>query len=242
MIIPVTALAAILIPLLLGGRLSHLAAVPFRHAMWIVAALAVQVVIIELLPGPPVVLQVAHIATYGVAGWFVVANRRIPGLWLVGTGAGLNGLAITINGGTLPARLGALQAAGLRVSDEQFTNSGLLPHPRLAFLGDIFAIPASLPLANVFSIGDVLIVLGTGWTAWALLGTRWTRPWTPTSRRTPIATPTPTPAPTATPAPAPTATPAPETDGTALAPVEGLPVPRPRAPRPELPDLSFLMT
>jgi hypothetical protein len=32
--------------------------------------------------------------------------------------------------------------------------------PRLAFLGDIFATPASVPAANVFSVGDVLLVLG----------------------------------------------------------------------------------
>jgi Family of unknown function (DUF5317) len=180
MIISLAALTAALIPLLLGGRLSRLGDIPFRHVPWIVTALAVQIVIIELLPGPHVLLQTAHIATYAIAGWFIAANRRIPGLWLIGIGAGFNGLAITLNGGTLPARPEALQTAGIRFSSGQFMNSGLLPHPRLAFLGDIFAIPAGLPLANVFSIGDTLIVLGTGWTAWAVLGTRWTRPWKPT--------------------------------------------------------------
>jgi hypothetical protein len=180
MIISVAALTAALIPLLLGGRLSRLGDMPFRHVPWIVTALAVQIVIIELLPGPHLLLQAAHIATYAIAGWFIAANRRIPGLWLIGIGAGFNGLAITLNDGTLPARPEALQTAGIRFSPGQFMNSGFLPHPRLAFLGDIFAIPAGLPLANVFSIGDTLIVLGTGWTAWAVLGTRWTRPWKPT--------------------------------------------------------------
>jgi hypothetical protein len=176
MIISVAALAAALIPLLLGGRLSRLAAIPFRHVNLIVGALATQIVIIEVLPGPAPLLQAAHIATYAIAGWFILANRRIPGLWLIATGAGLNGITITLNGGILPARLAALQAAGIHVTHGEFVNSGILPHPRLAFLGDIFAVPAGLPLANVFSIGDILIVLGTGWTAWAVLGTRWTRP------------------------------------------------------------------
>ncbi|RME44855.1 MAG: hypothetical protein D6791_12135, partial [Chloroflexi bacterium] len=31
---------------------------------------------------------------------------------------------------------------------------------RLRFLTDIFAIPRQVPLANVFSVGDVLIALG----------------------------------------------------------------------------------
>jgi hypothetical protein len=216
MIICVAALAAVLIPLLLGGRVSHLASVPFRHVTSIVAALAVQIVIIELLAGPHPVMQIAHIGTYAVAGWFLVANRRIPGLWLVGTGAGLNGVAIAVNGGTLPARLGALQTAGIHLSDAQFTNSGLVAHPRLAFLGDIFAIPAGLPLANVFSIGDILIVLGTGWTAWALLGTHWTRPWTPTPASTPAH------------------------DGVASPAQTSQPTPTSRRHRPELPDLSWL--
>ena len=35
--------------------------------------------------------------------------------------------------------------------------------PRLAFLGDVFYIPASWPLSNVFSVGDVLIALGVAW-------------------------------------------------------------------------------
>jgi hypothetical protein len=36
----------------------------------------------------------------------------------------------------------------------------VLAHPRLSFLGDIFAVPRELPFANVFSIGDVLIAAG----------------------------------------------------------------------------------
>jgi Family of unknown function (DUF5317) len=178
-IISVAALVAALLPLFLGGKISRLSAVTFRHVTWIVAALGVQIVIIEILPGPRVLLQAAHVATYVIAAWFVLANRRVPGLWLIGTGAGLNGLAIALNGGTLPARAEALRTAGIRFADDQFVNSGVLAHPRLAFLGDVFAIPEGLPLANVFSIGDVLIVVGAGWTAWALLGTRWTEPWLP---------------------------------------------------------------
>jgi hypothetical protein len=183
MVISVAAAVAAFIPLLFGGRLSRLSAVTFRHVPWIVAALLVQVVIIELLSGPRLLLQIAHVTTYLIAGWFVVVNRRIPGLRLIGAGAGLNGLAIALNGGTLPASAGALRTAGIRLANDQFVNSGVLARPRLAFLGDVFAIPQAVPLANVFSVGDVLIVLGSGWTAWALLGTRWTRAWVPRKER-----------------------------------------------------------
>lgn len=179
MIIPLATLAVLILPLLLGGKPARLAAVKLRHVGLIVGALGVQILIVQLLTGPETLLRAAHIATYVVAVWFMIANRRIPGLWLLGLGAVLNGVTITLNGGTLPARLGALRSAGIDTSADGFVNTGALAHPHLAFFGDIFAIPAPLPLANVFSIGDILIVLGAGIVAWRVLGTRWTTPWTP---------------------------------------------------------------
>jgi hypothetical protein len=61
----------------------------------------------------------------------------------------------------MPASMDAWERAGLRpIPPEVFENSSALSDPRLGFLGDIFAVPASWPLSNVFSIGDVLIVIG----------------------------------------------------------------------------------
>jgi hypothetical protein len=178
-IIPLATLVVLILPLLLGGKPARLAAVELRYVGLIVAALAVQILIVQLLTGPETLLRAAHIATYIAALWFMIANRRIPGLWLVGLGAVLNGVTITLNGGTLPARLGALRSAGIDTRADGFVNTGALAHPHLGFLGDVFAIPAPLPLANVFSIGDILIVLGAGIVAWRVLGTRWTTAWTP---------------------------------------------------------------
>ena len=41
-----------------------------------------------------------------------------------------------------------------------FSNSVVMADPALRPLTDIFALPAWLPFANVFSIGDVLIGIG----------------------------------------------------------------------------------
>jgi hypothetical protein len=60
----------------------------------------------------------------------------------------------------MPASRAAQIAAGL-VGRQGFENSAAVAHPNLGFLGDVFAVPADLPLANVFSIGDALLVLGT---------------------------------------------------------------------------------
>ena len=82
---------------------------------------------------------------------------------LTALGAVLNLLAITANGGVMPASPAALAAAGLPADEPGFQSSTAVDDPRLAFLGDVFAIPASWPLSNVFSVGDVLIGVGLAW-------------------------------------------------------------------------------
>lgn len=160
MLIGVALVACMLTVPLLGGRLSRLAELEFRHAWLAVAALAVQVLIISVLPGGAFGLSAEiHLLSYGLLGAFVVLNRRIPGLLVIGLGGALNLAAIASNGGVMPANPAALEAAGL---DERagFANSAPARDAPLGFLGDIFTVPAWFPVHNVFSVGDVLIVLG----------------------------------------------------------------------------------
>jgi hypothetical protein len=67
---------------------------------------------------------------------------------------------IAVNGGVMPASRSALHTAGLEDTPGQFASSIAVGHPKLAFLGDIFAVPASFPVHNVFSVGDMVIVAG----------------------------------------------------------------------------------
>jgi len=184
-IIPVAALLLLLLPALLGGRLGRLADVRLRHVDLIVATLVVQVVVVLLPFGPHWLPAAAHVATYLAAGGFLWLNRRLPGLPLVALGAACNGVVIALNGGTLPASPQALQTAGMAEHGGDFVNSGALADPRLAFLGDVFAIPASWPLHNVFSIGDVLIVLGVGYASLRICGARGLVPHLPAELRRP---------------------------------------------------------
>jgi MFS family permease len=143
-----------------GGRLTALADLRFRHQWLLALALALQVLIITVVPGGGGWWhQAVHLATYVMAGAFVIVNRHVPFLWLVGAGGMMNFAAIAANRGVMPAKPQALAAAGLS-AEPGFANSAALPTPRLGFLGDIFAIPDAWPLANVFSIGDVCIVVG----------------------------------------------------------------------------------
>ncbi len=145
----------------MGGRLTGLAELRIAWPWLIVAALFVQLVLFagpvadRIGPlGPPI-----YVASTALGIVAVVRNRAIPGMLVIGLGASLNLAAIVANGGYMPAGAGALAAAGAGPSDG-YSNSALLAHPVLAPLTDIFALPAGLPLANVFSLGDVIIGIG----------------------------------------------------------------------------------
>jgi hypothetical protein len=145
-----------------GGRLGALAGLRLRAAPTVVGAVALQVLVISVVPGalPPVVAAALHLLSYGLAVTFLVVNRRVPGLWLIGLGGLCNLIAIGANGGVMPASRAALATAGIHVNAHEFSNSASLAHPRLGFLGDVFAVPHGVPLANVFSIGDVVLLVG----------------------------------------------------------------------------------
>jgi hypothetical protein len=144
---------------LTGGRWSNLAAFRPKAAWLLWVALGTQLVQFTFLDLGPA-SDAVHVGTYALAALFLVANWRVPGVWLVALGGACNGVTIALNGGTLPARLPALRAAGLPIDRDRFVNSGVMDHAKLWWLGDVFYVPKGFPLANVFSVGDVLLVVG----------------------------------------------------------------------------------
>jgi hypothetical protein len=150
----------ILIGFLLGGRLGGLAELRIRWAWLAVAGFLVQVAIFTEPLGA--VVGSAAPAIYVISNLMVLAavlrNLTIRGIPIVAIGAACNLAAIVANGGGMPADPAALATAGFTVSG--YTNSIVVADPALWPLTDIFAIPAGLPGANVFSIGDVLIGIG----------------------------------------------------------------------------------
>jgi hypothetical protein len=159
--------AALVLVVIAGGDIRALGRIRIRHVYLVWVALAVQVIVLSFIPDThPRLLAAAHIATYVAAGACLVLNRRLPGIWLIATGAMLNGTVIALNGGTLPASASALRAAGWHPSAHRFHNSALIAHPRLSMFGDVFATPRWLPGHNVFSLGDVIICLGVLYLLW----------------------------------------------------------------------------
>jgi len=155
------AVAALSVPLF-GGSLGRLATARIKGGWTIALALVLQVVIISVIPKQMLGWrgQTVELASYVLAVAFLVMNRRVPWLWLVGLGGLCNLVAIGANAGVMPASPVALRAAGGVRHPGQFTNSTVLSRPHLAWLGDNFSVPSSLPLANVFSVGDVLLAVG----------------------------------------------------------------------------------
>ena len=131
--------------------------------IWVALLLQIAAFRVEALED---ITEILHVLTYVVAGGFLWMNRDAAGIWIVAAGALSNGITIALNGGVLPASQAATDAAGIN-PDPEHSNTAVLEDPVLPWLGDVFAWPAPMPLANTFSVGDVLIVVGVFVAAWS---------------------------------------------------------------------------
>ncbi|MBV9663171.1 MAG: DUF5317 domain-containing protein [Actinobacteria bacterium] len=172
----VIAFALVLLSVVLArGDVRKLGALRFRWIGLLLAALAIQVLVISILHLSHALDVTFHIASYVLVSGFLVANWRIAGMPILALGAMLNFLAISANGGVMPANPHALRRAGFDRQYAHFENSQALKHPKLPWIGDEFAIPKSWPVHNVFSVGDVLIIVGAAIGIHQVCETRLTR-------------------------------------------------------------------
>ena len=148
---------------LLGGQLRNLAGTQIRGTWLVFAAVALQLVAFpsDALPWstPTGVAKGLWLVSYALLITMIVRNRSLPGALIVGAGLACNLVAILANGGLMPVRRGALAASGGNY--HVHNNSIQVVQPHLSFLVDRWGAPHWLPLANVFSVGDVLIAVGT---------------------------------------------------------------------------------
>jgi hypothetical protein len=163
-ILIVAVLLVVLSVPLTGADLRKLRYLRVNGICFVFAAIGLQLVVTTVASTvlPATLAEALHLVSYALAVAFLVVNRHITGLWILSLGGGLNLLAIAVNHGVMPATTAALRGAGREVVTEGFSNSNAVAHARLAFLGDVFAVPKGVPLANVFSVGDVLLVVGIG--------------------------------------------------------------------------------
>ncbi len=159
--------ASLVLALLRGGKLDHLALLPLRWRGVILAGFLIQVLVFSVFwqtqPTLRAITHFGYILSLSLLLVALVANLRLPGLLLITLGFCLNLIVIAVNGGYMPSSSAARALGGLSYLEPGQVSSnsiGMGPGTRLDFLGDIFAIPPWLIFPNVFSIGDVLIALG----------------------------------------------------------------------------------
>lgn len=170
MILPVVALAAIVIGLVRGGRIEGLSSVSFRGGLAVLVLFVAQLAIRQFIPGLGILSTRALVLSWVVvsAGLLVLCalNWRIVGVRLLAVGIALNIVVVALNtgmpvGGPLAARFGMVPSA------ESIANRGAFYRPVdsgtiAPLLGDVMPIPAPQPLRSLVSIGDVLMFLAVG--------------------------------------------------------------------------------
>ncbi len=154
-------LIGLLVGLGTGGSPARLSQLRFRWGIGVMLAMAAQLLLFSTPAGDLLGLAapLVYMATNVVVLVVVARNLPIPGLSLVLMGGASNLLAMVANGGYMPVGRAALEVMG-RAPATGYSNSALLDHVQLAPLTDVFAMPLWLPVANVFSLGDVLIGAG----------------------------------------------------------------------------------
>ena len=159
--------------LLAGGRVTNLLSAQLRFGALIIGGLVLRVATQWLIDqGVDLADQLRlplFAASFGLLVLALWMNRSQPGLLVAMVGIGANGIAVVANGGYMPVYLPSVELAGLTLADLSPTLHVLLPMEiGLEFLlaagplGDI--IPIGIPLlANVVSIGDILLAAGIAW-------------------------------------------------------------------------------
>jgi hypothetical protein len=150
----------IVVGLVLGGKLDRLADLRLRWAPLVVLGLLIQVALFadpvsSMVGDAAPAIYVASTAAVLIA---VLRDVLVPGMAVIAIGAGCNLAAILVNGGYMPADPTAL--ASVVDLSPGYSNSVVVADPALRPLTDLYALPAAFPLANVFSVGDVLIGVG----------------------------------------------------------------------------------
>lgn len=162
-------LIVIVVALLRGGTLRNFAALRLRLAPLAIAGLALQMLTflgIGNVPALAFAVVPLYLLSMLLLCIWVALNWRIPGMALIAAGLLMNLLAVAANGGQMPVSPEAARLAG-RYEDLAGSDPAVSKHvvavegqTRLWPLIDIIGVPAGVPFAPVWSIGDLVLTLG----------------------------------------------------------------------------------
>jgi hypothetical protein len=169
MMMPLIVAIASIAALVRGGSLHNIASLQLRGIPLVIGGLILQLLIFtpfRMLPLLSIATPQLYVVSMALLVVWVALNWHIPGITLMGAGLLMNCAAIVANNGYMP-----VAPASVRYAERlaQYTASGLPSannsiaideHVRLWLLTDIIAVPGWVPLANVFSLGDVFLTIG----------------------------------------------------------------------------------
>jgi hypothetical protein len=161
-------LAVVCFALLRGGRLTNLATIRVRRMSLVLASFTIRILIDTPFLTAPLVrfwTTPLFLLSFGLLVWWIWENRHLAGGLLIGAGIVMNLAAIAANGGAMPVDPVAALYAGKPLQE---TTAGALADVHRTFsdatalwmLTDIFPIPAGIPFAAVYSIGDIILTIG----------------------------------------------------------------------------------
>jgi len=179
-------LVATVLGLAVGGSVRRLSQIQLVRIELFYAAVAFQILAFPFpfLPWrtPENAAKALWLVSYALVLTATWCNRRLTGVAVVALGTLLNLVAVLANGGLMPALPSAVHGSGnsYHVSNNSITAA----QPHLAALVDRWAAPDWIPLANVFSVGDVILFGAAFAVVLAAMG-----PQLPWRRRTQVAGP-----------------------------------------------------
>jgi len=163
-------ITSIIVAKLLGGSLSRLGQIRYRHLDLLMISVVVQLFLHAAtmvgwhLGERPIFAAI--LASYALLSYSLLHNLRLPGIPFILGGVAANAIVILANGGKMPISRPMLERAGLLRYLEMLSSGGSPTHQlvdsttRLVFLSDIFVVPPPFWRPFVFSAGDVAIVIG----------------------------------------------------------------------------------
>jgi uncharacterized protein DUF5317 len=140
-----------------GGKLGNLANLRFRWPLFVVAVLIVREgALINPFNRIDGVQYVYAASLAALVAWTIWHIPRLPGVWLVTAGSGLNLIVVLANGSRMPVAPALAGILAARGHIGQYVLMG--PDSQLNWLADWIGVPG--PLGGTYSPGDVIVAIG----------------------------------------------------------------------------------
>lgn len=159
-----------LVAKILGGRLSRLGEIQYKHVDLLMMSVAIQLFLhASTFAGwylSNKAIYAAIMASYALLSYSIYCNIRLPGAPLILGGVLANAVVILANGGKMPISRVVLEWEGSKRNLELLLAGGSPTHQlisnitRMSFLADIIPVAPPFWRPFVFSVGDVAIAIG----------------------------------------------------------------------------------